>query len=237
MRRLLVLGGAWLLPLGVWAQASAPAVVAQAPAGPTSWIVALSVLPALLIAATCFGKIAIVLTLLRAGLGAPDVPPTSLLTALAVALTLLVMAPVGIEIAASPQAKTALEEAQSGDPWAALAPASTALAPLARFLEAHTQPQDTALFQQMARQLRAPDEGWLVRIPAFLSSEIRDAFRIGVLVLLPFLVIDLLVGVLLHGLGVSQLEPRVIALPLKLGVLVATDGLALILRGLLLSYT
>jgi flagellar biosynthesis protein FliP len=224
----LALLAALFLPAVALAQ-SAP------PLGAPAWLLALSALPFVLLAVTCFGKISIVLAFLRIGMGAPGVPPTSLLAALAFALTGIVMAPVFLEITAQPEARSALEKVQGPDALSAASDAEIALRPLANFVETHTQPRDTELFSTLAARLGSPG-GWLVRVPSFLLSELRDAFRLGLLVLLPFLVIDLLVGVVLYGLGIGQIDPKIVALPLKLGVLLATDGLALILRGLLLSY-
>jgi flagellar biosynthetic protein FliP len=198
---------------------------------------AITAAPFLLLAVTCFAKILIVLLLLRAGLSAQGVPPGSLLSALALALTALVMSPVVAQIAATPEATQATSLAAQGDLSGALAPAKTALEPLFRFMTAHTNPKDTALMSELAGSLDSPSEPWLQAIPAFMLSELRDAFRLGLLVLLPFLAIDLVLGTILYGLGIFQLDPKTVALPLKILLLLATNGLALIVRSLLLTYS
>jgi flagellar biosynthesis protein FliP len=205
--------------------------------GTFGFFAAVTAAPFLLLAVTCFAKILIVLLLLRAGLSAQGVPPGSLLSALALALTALVMAPVITEIAATKEAAQATSLAAEGKPLEALNEAKIALQPLLRFMTAHTQPKDTDLMRELGATLNSTQEPWLQAIPAFMLSELRDAFRLGILVLLPFLALDLVLGMILFGLGVYQIEAKTVALPLKLLLLLSTDGLALIVRSLLLTYT
>lgn len=219
-----------LLPAAAHAQESAQG-------GFLGLFAALSALPFLLLALTCFAKIFIVLLLLRAGLSTPGIPPGSLLAALALSLTALVMAPVVQEIALLPETGQLIERVGRGDLPGAAESAPGALAPLLRFLSAYTRPEDRELMEALALRLGAPGEGILPMVPAFILSELREAFRLGVVVLLPFLAIDLALGAILYGLGISQIDPKTAALPIKLALLLATDGLSLLARSLLLSYT
>ena len=113
-----------------------------------------------------------------------------------------------------------------------------AAGPLREFLRRHTAERDRTAFAALARELGHAvdgDELWVLA-PAFLSSELRAAFTIAVLVFLPFLVIDLIVGLGLAALGLSATSPQTVALPLKLLLFVAVDGWRLLLESLLRGY-
>jgi flagellar biosynthetic protein FliP len=215
----------------------AVAIAQSSTEGTFGFFAAVTAAPFLLLAVTCFAKILIVLLLLRAGLSAQGVPPGSLLSALALALTALVMSPVVTEIASKKEVAQATSLASEGKALEALKEAKVALDPLLRFMTAHTQTKDTALMSELATKLGSNQEPWLQAIPAFMLSELRDAFRLGVLVLLPFLALDLILGMILFGLGVYQIEAKTVALPLKLLLLLSTNGLALIVKSLLLTYS
>jgi type III secretion protein R len=196
----------------------------------------LAILPALLVTLTSFLKMAVVLSLARSALGAPQVPPSSAVTGLALLLTLVAMAPVG---EASWEALR--REPPPRDAEGALAAAGRAAAPLRAFLARHARPDDRLAFLDLARRARrggpAPgDDDLAVLAPAFVVSELRRAFTMGFLLYLPFLVVDLLVANVLLALGLTQLSPTSIALPFKLLLFVAVDGWRLLARGLVLGY-
>jgi type III secretion protein R len=209
-------------------------------ARPSEWLLLLAftaLVPVLLVTLTSFLKISVVLSVLRSALGAPQVPPTTAVTGLALVLTLAVMAPVG-------EAAWAAARAQPpGGEAGALAAGARALVPLKAFLGRFTRPDDREAFLDLARRLRPPPQAAEVReddlgvlAPAFMVSELRRAFTIGFLVFLPFLVVDLVVANVLLALGLTQLSPTSVALPLKLLLLVAVDGWRLLARGLALGY-
>jgi type III secretion protein R len=110
--------------------------------------------------------------------------------------------------------------------------------PLRAFLAKHAAPRDRETFvavaQKMGRATRG-DEVWVLA-PAFLSTELREAFAIAVLIFIPFLVLDLVVGLGLASLGLSTTSPQTVALPLKLLLFVAVDGWRLLLESLLRGY-
>jgi type III secretion protein R len=196
----------------------------------------LALAPVALVTLTSFLKIAVVLSVARSALGAPQVPPTTAITGLALVLTALVMSPVA-------EASLALvREAppERGLP-AALATLERAARPVRAFLARHARPDDRATFVDVARRLRPdgppPGDGDLaVLAPAFVVSELRRAFTIGFLVFVPFLVVDLVVANVLLALGLTQLSPTSVALPFKLLLFVAIDGWKLLARALALSY-
>ena len=210
-------------------------------AQPVSWLVLLAaaaLLPVALVTLTSFLKITVVLSTLRAALGAPQVPPSTAVTGLALVLTLLVMAPVGEEAWAAattpPPAPGAAGTLEAG---------ARALGPLRRFLSRQARADDRASFLELAQRLRPPGragevgaEDLAVLAPAFVVSELRRAFTIGFLLFLPFLVVDLVVANVLLALGLTQLSPTSVALPLKLLLVVAADGWRVLAQGLAASY-
>jgi len=193
--------------------------------------------PALLIMLTSFTRIVIVLSLLRQALGLQQTPPNIVITGLALFLTMLVMAPTWNRIQAS-----------AVDPYMAgkLAPkdaVTNAQGPLRDFMLRQTRVQDI----EMARGLLAksnitlpsgaPDQlPFYALVPAFVSSELTSAFRVGFLIFLPFLVIDLIVSAVLMGLGMFMLPPSVITIPLKLLIFVLASGWPLLLGNLGASF-
>jgi type III secretion protein R len=113
-----------------------------------------------------------------------------------------------------------------------------ALVPLEGFLAKHADAKDRDTFVALAQRMGKPakgDELWVLA-PAFLTTELREAFAIAVLVFVPFLVIDLLVGLGLAALGLSTTKPETVALPLKLLLFVAVDGWRLLIDSLLRGY-
>lgn len=210
--------------------------IAERPAEMLVLVGALALLPAALVTLTSFLKISVVLSIARSALGAPQVPPSTVVTGLALVLTVLVMTPV---------AEAALAEARAPAPERGIAGTAAALGraagPLRTFLARHARADDRAVFQDVARRLRpgAPPPGetdLAVLAPAFVVSELRRAFTIGFLVFVPFLVVDLVVSNVLLALGLTQLSPTSIALPFKLLLFVAVDGWKLLARALALSY-
>jgi type III secretion protein R len=210
---------------------------------------ALSLIPFALLMTTCFVKVAVVLSILRSAIGTPQVPPSQVVTGLALILTLYVMAPTGERMydAVKPVigvgAGADLASAQTID---ALEQASSrAKEPLRAFLIKHADRRDRATFYTMALRMRTPaeraqanitDADLLVIVPAFVTSELRRAFEIGFLLFLPFLVVDMVISNLLLALGMHMLTPTTVSLPFKLLLFVLADGWHLVARGLVESY-
>lgn len=196
-------------------------------------LTALSVLPALLFTVTSFTRILIVLGFVRVGLGMPNAPPNQVLVGIALFLTLFVMAPTFArvkEVAIDPlraqqiSQETAIRRGQ---------------VPVREFMFRQTRPETLGMFVQLARirrpRTRADVPTWVL-IPAFVVSELRTAFQIGFLVLLPFLVIDLVVSATLMSIGMIMLPPVFISLPFKVLLFVLVDGWDLITRSLVESF-
>jgi flagellar biosynthesis protein FliP len=163
----------------------------------------------------------------------PDALPAPVLGALAAVLTAVLMWPTAMEVNA------AVTETPGGlsDTGAVL---QRAWPPLERFLDAHTREADRALIVEVARTLDPAAQVTPLppphRVAAFALSELTAAFRMGVLLLLPFLVVDLLVANTLVALGLGLLSPALIALPFKLVLFLAADGFPMLLRGFARAY-
>ncbi len=131
--------------------------------------------------------------------------------------------------------------------WRALVPADrqreaaaamAAIEPLRRFLAAHAEPRDVQAFTELARSMGRTASGGELSVvaPAFITSELTRAFIMAIVLLLPFLVIDLVSGLVLTALGATAMSPQTIALPLKLLLFVAVDGWRLLVEALLRGY-
>ncbi|MFW6050793.1 MAG: type III secretion system export apparatus subunit SctR [Myxococcota bacterium] len=210
-------------------------------------IAALTLLPFLFMTTTSFVKLSVVLSILRNALGTGQVPSGAIIAALAVILSLYVMAPVGQAMAAA--AGPAVERIDRRDPLlgesfdAVIETIDRGKEPLAAFLTRHAEDRERALFLDLARRVREPDrrdevsaDDLLVVLPAFLITELAEAFQIGFLVFLPFLVIDMVVANVLLALGMHMLSPTTVSLPFKLLLFVLVDGWYLLARALVLGY-
>lgn len=199
-----------------------------------TWLVLGSALPLLAVTATAFAKASVLLGILRGGLGVPGALPAPVLTGLAALLAALVMLPVGRQV------MEAVGPLPAGDAAAWPAAAERAWPVLEGFLVAHTPDDRLALVVEASATLDpaaavAPPSP-ADRITAFLISELEAAFRLGVLLLLPFLIVDLLVASTLTTIGFALLSPGLVALPFKLLLFVAADGWGLLVRGFVKSY-
>ncbi len=188
-----------------------------------------SLAPSILLVATCFTRVLIVLAFLRQALGIQQLPPNQVLVGLALFITLFVMAPLGERIHAE-----AIEpyQAREIDAPAAL---EVALVPVREYLTTFTREKDLDLFVAMAdveTPVTAEAVPLRVLLPAFVLSELRTAFEIGFMVYLPFLVVDLVVASMLISMGMIVLPPIVVSLPFKLMLFVLMDGWNLVVSSL-----
>jgi len=121
---------------------------------------------------------------------------------------------------------------------AELAAFERALVPLRGFLARHAAARDVGTFVELAGRLghAARGDELSVLAPAFLTTELKEAFAIAVLIFIPFLVLDLIVGLGLAALGLTSTNPQIVALPLKLLLFVAVDGWRLLIESLLRGY-
>jgi type III secretion protein R len=202
-------------------------------------LVALSLAPFVAITATSFVKLVVVVRLLRNALGVQQVPPNMVLNGLAMTLSVYIMMPVvqktyeRLEKVERPP-RTVRE---------AGAIAKDAIEPLRGFLLRHASLRERRFFHRSATQLWSKeqaagltDDSLLVLLPAFTVSELISAFTIGLLICLPFIVIDLIISNILMAMGMMMLSPTTISLPFKLLLFVLIDGWTRLVHGLILTY-
>ena len=200
-------------------------------------VFALALLPFAAMVVTSYTKIVVVLGLLRQAIGVQQVPPTTVLNGIAIIVSCYVMAPVGME--AMKQAQT--HGADGGNPVVQLL--DGARDPFRQFLVKHTNEREKAFFLRSAAQIWPADKvaqlkpnDLIVLAPAFVLTELTAAFKIGFLLYLVFVVIDLVVANVLMALGLSQVTPSNVAIPFKLLLFVVMDGWSTLIHGLVLTY-
>jgi type III secretion protein R len=203
----------------------------------------LSLLPFFLVMLTSFVKIAVVLSILRSALGTPQIPPTIVITGLALILTVHIMSPVGkkvydrIQPIVKERIKADFLSSKTLDK--VFETILKAKEPIREFLLKHATEKNRALFldiAQSSRKEKIKDNDFLVVVPAFVISELSSAFLIGFVLFVPFLIIDMVVSNILLALGMHMLSPTTISLPFKLLLFVLVDGWHLITKGLMTSY-
>ena len=194
----------------------------------------LSLLPAIVLTMSSFTRTVIVLSFVRQGVGTQQSPPNQVLVGIALFITLFTMTPVLNAVAKDayePYAAGQIKEAEAME---------RATVPIRAFMLKQTREQDLALFYNAAKlpmpQVEA-DVPLRIAAPAFVVSELTTAFQMGVLVLLPFLVIDLVVSSGLISMGMMMVPPTSISLPLKLLLFVVVDGWNLLVSSLVASFS
>ena len=244
-----------LFPLWAWAQTKKPPISAEA-LTPESYasrpmvlllvLAAMGLAPFVLLMVTSFVKISVVLSIVRSALGTQQIPPTQVITGLAIILTVYIMSPTLQEMyrVANPASLQNTEGLLSAKSAGQLVEAAQkAREPLRAFLKKRVTAKDKALFYNLARKMRAPadradvePDDFLILTPAFVVSELKQAFQIGFLLFIPFIVIDMLVANILLALGMHMLSPTTISMPFKLLIFVLVDGWYLIAKGLVSGY-
>ncbi|HEX6999677.1 MAG TPA: flagellar type III secretion system pore protein FliP [Gammaproteobacteria bacterium] len=193
----------------------------------------LTLLPALLITTTSFTRILVVLAILRQGLGTQQTPSNQVLVGIALFLSFFVMTPVGqrvYEEGVVPYMNASLPVNEA---------VKAGARPVREFMLAQTRESDLALFARIAGRepVQSADEiPFSLLLPAFVTSELKTAFQIGFLLLIPFLVIDLVVASILMSMGMVMLSPLIISLPFKIMLFVLVDGWSLVMSTLAGSF-
>ena len=193
----------------------------------------LSLAPAILIMLTSFTRCVIVLSLLRRALGTMQMPPNQVITGLALFLTFFIMTPVWQQVnqdALQPYLDEKIDQQQA---------LQNAAGPLRKFMFKQTREKDLALFVEIAKVQRPKDIDDIptsVLIPSFIISEVKTAFQIGLLLYVPFLIIDMVVASVLLSMGMMMLPPILISLPFKLMLFVLVDGWHLMVGSMVKSF-
>ena len=261
LRALLLLG---CLSMGAQARGDdAPAPPANRPmsmglpegltAGPKAWtspdglgstlqmmllLTVLSLAPAALLMTTCFVRIVVVLSLLRQAIGTQNLPPTQVITTLALFLTLLIMTPVWKQVYDDSVAPYTQHRISAERAWDA------GVAPVRRFMsmqiERTNNTDDVRLFLQYVPGHPSPtsyDEVPLQALmPAFMLSELKTAFLIGFEIYLPFLILDMVIASVMVSMGMMMMPPTLVSLPFKILLFVLVDGWRLVVQMLMESF-
>jgi type III secretion protein R len=208
----------------------------------------LSLLPFIIMILTSFLKIVVVLSLLRSALGVQQAPPNQVINGVAFLLSLFIMYPTGVKMYQA--AATTIN--QRTIPESFLAPdsstyvievAAAASEPLRGFLKRNSSERHQILFYRLVyrglpEEFRAtlkPDD-FIVLVPSYITGQLKDAFEIGVLIYIPFFVIDLVTSNILLAMGMMMLSPVTISMPLKLFLLVMLDGWTILIEGLVKTF-
>lgn len=248
-RKLLAVAGLSVLAFGLTACAgtpelSAPGVTLSVTQGGQPQEVAtgvqllvlltvLSVAPAILILATSFTRIVIVLSMIRTAIGTPTIPPNQVVLGLSLILTFFIMSPTITKIdqqAIQPFLKKQIDQDMA---------IKLAIDPIRDFMYKQTRQQDIELFLQIGGDQRPQtlaDIPTSALFPAFIISELRTAFTMGFIIYIPFLVIDMVISSVLLSMGMMMLPPSLVSLPFKVLLFVMVDGWYLITRSLTLSF-
>lgn len=193
----------------------------------------LSLAPSILILATSFTRIVIVLSMVRSAIGTAAIPPNQVIIGLSLLLTFFVMAPVYNDVntnAIQPYLEAKITQEEALD---------RTVEPVRTFMLKQTREKDIELFMSMSGNPRpetVEDIQLVDLFPAFVISELRTAFTMGFVIYIPFLVIDLIVSSILLSMGMMMLPPSLVSLPFKILLFVLVDGWYLIVKSLLLSF-
>ncbi|MDR1494079.1 MAG: flagellar type III secretion system pore protein FliP [Planctomycetaceae bacterium] len=198
----------------------------------------LTLAPAIVIMTTSFVRLVVVLSILRQAVGTNQLPPSQVITALSLFLTLLIMAPVWEEVYRESvlpytERRISLQDATS-----------SAEKPIRRFMICQIaqtgNTDDIWMFMQYIRDVPEPNSWeeipWRALLPAFMISELKTAFLIGFQIFLPFLILDMVIASVMVSMGMMMLPPAIISLPFKLMLFVLLNGWNLVVNMLLQSF-
>ncbi len=210
-------------------------------------LVLLALAPFLIMLLTSFMKIIITLALLRSAMGTQQTPPNQILNGIALVLTIYVMYPTGLAMyqQAEPILKGQLPSSlfSKESAYVALQVVNVSKEPMRDFLIRNSGKKQIEGFLHLAQKTfpesvknTVQPTDFIIAVPSFIVSQIKSAFEIGVLIYIPFFVIDLVTSNILLAMQMMMLSPLSISLPLKLLLLVMVNGWSLILEGLVLSF-
>lgn len=196
------------------------------------FLTVITLAPSILIMLTSFTRIIVVLHFLRSAIGTQTSPPNQVLIGLALFLTLFIMSPVFTQIN-----EKAIKPLDAGEITQEEA-LEIGMEPLREFMFGQTQVKDINLFCEIANVTYEDKEEITntVLIPAFIISELRQAFIIGFIIYIPFIVIDMVVSSVLMSMGMMMLPPTTISLPFKILLFILADGWDLVIGNLVKTF-
>jgi len=207
----------------------------------------LSLLPFAIMLLTSFMKIVVVLSMFRQALGVQQTPPNQVLNGVALLMTIYVMFPTALAMYTAAegviQNSGTLPVMSSGTAFFIVNVVEKAKEPLRAFLQRNCSGKHIQGFYQLAYRIfpepyksQLKNDDFIILIPSFITSQLKSAFEIAVLIYLPFFVIDMVVSNILLAMGMMMLSPLTIALPIKLLLLVIVDGWTVLIQGLAMSF-
>lgn len=207
----------------------------------TIFALIVGVLPFIVILTTSFVKLIVVIHILRNALGIQQIPPNLVINGLALILTVFIMAPIGMEMRdIFNEQNVALDDYTNPKYAEALEKGAV---PLVGFLQRNTRDSDKKFFINTTKKIwpkkysdKVTKDNLLILIPSFVISELTAAFKIGFLISLPFIIIDMVIANILLSLGMMMMSPIMISVPFKLLLFVLVEGWQGLLQGLILSY-
>ncbi len=201
----------------------------------------LALLPFMAVMVTSYVKLVVVFSLIRNAIGIQQVPPNMVMNSMAILLSVFIMAPVGKAMYAAATDSGATGAKGLGDLRAEQI--ERVAEPMKEFLRKHSHPSMRIVFLKAAAQLwgdepgvTADPDGLFILAPAFMLTELTEAFQIGFLLYLPFIVVDLVISNILLAMGMMMLSPTTISLPFKLLIFVMINGWTRVIEGLMSTY-
>lgn len=194
----------------------------------------LMLLPSIIVMMTSFARIVIVLSFTRSALGTQQTPPNTVLIGIALFLTLFIMSPVLEKVNEQAYIPYKNEEITQQEAL------ERAAVPMREFMLGQTETSSLNMYLELAGEKMPEDLNTLplrVVIPAFMTSELKQAFVMGFLLFIPFLLIDIVVSSILMSMGMIMLPPATIAMPFKLLLFVTVDGWQLLFSTLVQSFS
>lgn len=201
----------------------------------------IGIAPFLAVMVTSYAKLVVVFSLVRNALGLQQVPPNMVVNGLALVLSLYIMAPLAQQLSAAMEVP--VKGGNSVKSEVLMGALSASREPLRAFLDKHSDKREKEFFVRTSKGLWPADQAaavksddLLILVPAFTVTELTEAFKIGFLLYLGFVIVDLVVANVLAALGMMMFSPTVISTPLKLMLFVVADGWAKLIHGLVLTY-
>jgi flagellar biosynthetic protein FliP len=196
-------------------------------------ITVLSMAPAILLMVTSFTRILVVMGFVRSAMGLQQTPPNQVLTSLALFLTVFTMTPVWTQIYDQALVPYMRGEIQTPAAW------ERTVQPVRDFMFRQTRERELSLMVRLSDDAQPANQSevrTMVLIPAYVLSELKTAFQMGVVIYIPFIVIDMIVASILMSMGMMMLPPSMISLPFKILLFVMADGWSLVVASLVTSF-
>jgi len=192
----------------------------------------LFLLPTLFLLMTTFTRFLIVFSLLKQAIGLQQIPPAKVMTGLALIMTIFIMKPIGMESYNNGVVPYLEKQISYQEAFVEITD------PFKQFMIKNTREKDLALFYRINNKenTKIEDIDLITILPAYVISELKTAFEIGLLLFIPFVIIDIIVSTILMSLGMMMLPPSLISMPVKLGFFVLIDGWNIIIGQLSNSF-